>query len=583
MISPTAVTRLDCPKQARCPGCPLGSQVYEAGLAEKARSVAQAFAAYGELTPELCAARAATPTLEYRLRAKLVVAGKALGLYERGSHRVVDVTGCRVLSPALTTASETLRRALPLPIYGADLRATSEGVLVTLLTEQPAARVELERAARALIEQGLLSVAVSMRSEGNVRLLAGEPEVVAGPSTARHRLSAELPYAYAAPGGFVQAHAGQASYVQTEIIARLRERWGNLEQRRVLELFAGNGSLALALAREGAVVTAVESYAPAIQLAERAGREQALGVRAVASDATRFAGTTARHERFDAAIVNPPRRGLSPELRESLARLSVATVAYVSCNPRTLARDCWQLALAGLRVTRVEPLDMIPWSDAVEALAWLEPTAPPAPRVLFENAAWLAVEKSPFEPIISEDPTHLSLLRRVHLLPGAAEAVAVDAWGAGVSGVCWFAKHPASEPALRQALQVAERELRVLVRGNLRKQGTVTRRGSGGSARGARYRKLRDVARHSLASALTLDADETPTLRDFASIAHPVLGDAKYGDGRSNDHVEHRHGLDRPFVHCSAVRLRDSDGSELCVSCSLSPDLEQVLISLESD
>jgi 23S rRNA (uracil1939-C5)-methyltransferase len=526
------------------------------------------------------AVRAATPTRAYRLRAKLVVAGTALGLYERGSHRVIDVTGCRVLSPALTAATETLRRALPLPVYGADLRESSDGVLLTLLSDDTGARTKLEHAAQQLSQQGLLSVSIGVRNEGNVRLLAGAPEVLAGPSTARHRLSTELPYAYAAPGGFVQAHAGQASYVQAEIMARLRERWGSLRGRRVLELFAGNGGLALALARAGAAVTAVESYAPAIELAERAGREQGLSVRAIASDAARFVETAARTERYDAAIVNPPRRGLAPPLRVALARLRLETVAYVSCNPRTLARDCWHLALAGLRVKRVEPLDMIPWSDAVEALAWLEPSAAPPARVLFENQSWLALEKHAGEPIISADEAEPSLLARAAY---GAPLAPVDGWGRGVSGVCWFAKTSAAEPALRQALAKAERELVVLVRGNLRKQGTVTRPGPSGPMRGARYKKQREVARHSLASSLTSDATEVATLRDFASISHPVLGDAQYGDRKSNDHLEHRHGLDRPFVHCRSVALCDEAGVEHRVSCELSPDLEQVLASLESD
>jgi hypothetical protein len=149
--------------------------------------------------------------------------------------------------------------------------------------------------------------------------------------------------------------------------------------------------------------------------------------------------------------------------------------------------------------------------------------------------------------------------------------------------VCWFAKSKTSEPGLRRALHAAERELIVLVRGNLRKQGTVTRRSAEGPARGARYKKQRDLARHSLASALVADADEVGALRDFASISHPVLGDPKHGDRKSNDHVEHRHGLDRPFLHCRAAKVCDFAGTEQQVSCELTPDLLQVLTSLESD
>src|SRR5689334_15831733 len=79
---------LACAKQDRCPGCPLGAEPYASGLAEKGRDLAAALAPYASLRPELLEPRAASPTLHYRLRAKLVSHGQSLGLFERGSHRV---------------------------------------------------------------------------------------------------------------------------------------------------------------------------------------------------------------------------------------------------------------------------------------------------------------------------------------------------------------------------------------------------------------------------------------------------------------------------------------------------------------
>lgn len=576
------MSRLDCPKQARCPGCPLGSEPYAAGLAWKGRALAQALAGYSELVPRLREPRAASPLLQYRLRAKLVVAGRALGLYERGSHRVIDIEGCRVLAPSLAATCAALRRALPLPIYGADLRETTEGVMVTLLTETPGERARLETAARGLMEQGAaLSVAVATRPRGSVRLLAGAPEVVAGPSAARYRGGEAAPYGYAAHGSFVQAHAGQAAYVHAEIVAGLRQRLAErLAGLSVLELFAGSGSLALLLARAGARVTAVEAYAPAIALAERAAREQGIELDAVASDASLFA-ERARPRAYDAVIVNPPRRGLTPALRRALARVAPRALAYVSCNPGTLARDLWHLRALGLAPESAEPLDMIPWSDAVEVLTWLSPAPAPAPRALYEDERWLAIDKPPHEPVALEDAPGSGLLGRVRGRAGCAAAVALDSWAADVSGVCWFAKAPRDEADLRRALQGAERELSVLARGTLRKQGTVTRRDAATTARGSRYKKRATVGRHTLASVLCNDENETGVLRDFAGIGHPVAGDALHGDADTNRHLEHRHGLDRVFLHCAAVRLRSASGAELEVESELAPDLRAVLSSLE--
>lgn len=557
---------LDCPKQARCPGCPLGAAPYEQGLVSKGQELAVALSAYPVLHPALLPPRAAITTSEYRLRAKLVIKGKALGLFERGSHRVLDVTGCKVLSPALTRATAALRRLLPLPLYGADLRETSEGVLLTLLTEAPGARSELTTVARGLVERGeALSVALSTRRAGDVRLLASPPEVLVGPTEARHALSAAAPYGYAAHGGFVQAHAGQASYVYTAIARGIRERLPDVTTPSVLELFAGNGTLALTLARGGAQVTAVEAYAPAIGLAERAAREQGLALRAVASDATAFAkGAGAR---FDAIVVNPPRRGLDPDLRRSVAQMAPRAFAYVSCNPHTLARDAQHFAIMGLRLRSAEPLDMIPWSDAVEVLAWFEPASAPAPAVLLEDAQCLAVAKEPHE-------TAAALGARVRQLPGCESAVALGSLGDGASGVVWLAKGDADAASL----QLGEQELCVLVRGNLRKQGTIARAGGVGT----RYKRRADAGRHALTDVLTLDGDERGVLADFAQIRFPILGDARC-DAASNDYVQHRHGLERPFVHVARSQLRTPSGAVLTASAELAPDLARVLSSLQSD
>jgi 23S rRNA (uracil1939-C5)-methyltransferase len=570
-------TSLDCPKQGRCPGCPLGSEPYANGLAKKGRGLGSALARYTSLAPELLEPRAALPTLAYRLRAKLVSHGQSLGLFGQGSHRVVDVAGCRVLSPALSRASASLRSLLPLPIYGADLRETSEGVLITLLTEQADQRSVLEATARELVaSREAVSVAISTRRVGNVRLLASEPELAAGPAAAKHALSDGAPYAYAAHGGFVQAHAAQASYVHAELARGLRERLDGATKPRLLELFAGNGSLALALAQTGASVTAVEAYEPAIMLAERAAREQRLELRALASDATRFM-QTADSGSFDALIVNPPRRGLSPELRAAIGRVAPRALAYVSCNPHTLGRDAWHLQRLGLSLERAEPLDMIPWSDAIEALSWFGRAEPPLPRVLFEDERSLAVEKSPHEHIGERVGDSGTLSARVRRLPGCADAVALEGWTDGVSGVCWFGKARADVAALRAEL-ASERELTVLLRGNLRKQGTVTRRSASGPSRGVRYRKLAEAGRHSLVTLFTDDPSETAALADLASISHPVLGEVAHGDAATNDFLQHRHGLDRPFLH---VRSSTLGGVQAC--SELSPDLTRVLESLSSD
>jgi 23S rRNA (uracil1939-C5)-methyltransferase len=152
-----------------------------------------------------------------------------------------------------------------------------------------------------------------------------------------------------------------------------------------------------------------------------------------------------------------------------------------------------------------------------------------------------------------------------------------------VSGVCWFAKSVPSAAPAGDLVTRTQCELLLLARGNLRKQGTVTRLANAERSAGAHYKKQADVGRHSLLLALAHDRDERSVLTDFASISHPVLGDAAHGDAGSNQFMEHRHGLDRAFVHVARSRLLLADGSHVEASSELSPELQRVLKSLGSD
>ncbi len=562
-----------CQHAEQCPGCPLMARPYADGLAVKAERLGRATARYPDLGGVIAeAVTAADSVTEYRVRAKLVTDAEGrLGLFAAGSHDVIDTPGCRVLAPKLAEVASALRALLPLEISlrGVDLRLCDSGVLVCLIAVGRPDPSALERCRRQVIERvpHLVSLAVSFTRPGSVQLLGSELEVLDGNDAEPHRLSPGAPWHFASHGAFTQVHAGQTARLHERIEQVLRTRLAGLEGRRVLELYAGSGALGLRLAAKGARVSAVECFEPALARLASAAAAQSLRIETRAADAEQFLRELLEkppaERALDALLVNPPRRGLTPGVRRAIAALGPKLVLYVSCEPETLARDLAHFSTLGWAAARLQPFDMIPLSDAVECLAVLEAGAKAVPQVLFEDERSLALFKSPFQ-----STTGLTDLTPVHRLD------------VGTSGVCWFARRPEDVAPLARAL--TEQTYLALAVGVSNKKGKIMKPlAEGRQLRSAltRYRRQRVIGGHSLLELQPAHGRKHQLRRHLAAIGHAILGDVQYGQAAANRHFEHRHGLDRPFLHCSSLRIELGAGP-IEIRAELPGDLSAVLASL---
>lgn len=581
-------TTVQCPHRPLCPGCPLIELPAEEQLTRKRASLAEALAAYPTSAGvHVERTRPAPSNTEYRVRAKLVVGERALGLFTERGHRVVDSPSCRVLHPRIARAASVLRELLPdaALVSSVDIREVDAGVMLTLATaadtRDPRLRALCSEVLRKVPE--VVSLALSRRAEGAPNVLGRAPELVHGSDVERHTPDRDAPFHYAGPGAFTQAHPGQLAALHRSIEDQLAAALDALEGRRVLELYAGSGALSLRLARRGACVLAVENYVPAVELTRRAAREQGLVVEARAADAAaELARLVAQRERFDAVLVNPPRRGVDPDVRRLIGEVSGGPLLYVSCEPKTLARDASHLALTGLALKRAIPFDMIPLSEAVETLALFEPASPPAPRLIHEDEALIAVEKAPHEPVTPQGEHRHSLLERVRVGLGAAEAVPVHRLDLGTSGVCLFARRPSAVADIARALTAGQKTYVALARGITHKKGSLRRRlREDGRELDAttRYVRRSVTGGHSLLAVQPEEGRTHQIRRHLAGIGRAVVGDARYGDARTNAHFEHRYGLDRTFLHLAEVTL-ELGARKLELRAALAPDLDAVLQAL---
>lgn len=170
--------------------------------------------------------------------------------------------------------------------------------------------------------------------------------------------------------GFWQVHPAAAATLVDAVTAALDPRPGDV----LIDLYCGSGLFAGALAGRVAPtgrVVAVESDAAAVA----AARDNLRGLPGVAVVAGRVGEVLAGDQLPEANLVvlDPPRTGLGTEVVTAVAARRPRRIAYVSCDPATLARDLATFAENGYRIVALRAFDMFPMTHHVEAVATLEP------------------------------------------------------------------------------------------------------------------------------------------------------------------------------------------------------------------
>jgi 23S rRNA (uracil1939-C5)-methyltransferase len=140
---------------------------------------------------------------------------------------------------------------------------------------------------------------------------------------------------------------------------------------RVLDLYAGIGTISVAVASQGATVTAIEENPNAVQLGRLNARINSAKVDYLPGKVETVLRQI-RLDQYQAAILDPPRAGCEPAAIAEMIRLGVQRVVYVSCEPSTHARDLTALVRGGYRVRRAAIVDMFPHTYHIESVALLE-------------------------------------------------------------------------------------------------------------------------------------------------------------------------------------------------------------------
>lgn len=371
-----------CPNFGRCGGCSFLHMSYKAELRYKLERVNDAFKRIGGL--ELCAERIiGSETVEGYRNKSIVAVGEAenglvAGFYRSGSHDIVPVERCLLQSDEASACARSVtgwmkRRGVRAGSGGVrhvyTRRARDGAALCCVVT----GRRFSPALARTLVESlrrgcpGLAGVVECLnRSESNT-VLAGEFRTLWGSSTLTDVLCGsefEL-----SPQAFYQINPPQAERLyELAVDYALPEPGGT-----VLDLYCGAGTISLALARRAGQVIGAEIVPEAVENARRNAARNGIGnaefICADAGDAARL--LSERGIRPDAIVVDPPRKGMSEEALRQVAKMQPKRIAYVSCDPATLARDLKRLTELGYVPQKAVAVDMFPKTAHVETVVLL--------------------------------------------------------------------------------------------------------------------------------------------------------------------------------------------------------------------
>ncbi|HEU5430796.1 MAG TPA: hypothetical protein VFU81_03985 [Thermomicrobiales bacterium] len=327
------------PDATRCGGADFQHLTYDAQLRAKAGIVADALRRVGGI--ELAEPIPITPSPQiwgYRARAdwRYDPAPPALGYLAHGTRQVCDLP----FDPFVTTDLATLYEDLRSRMNRGDLPPVGEF-----------------RAAASLNEASLAPPLAG----GEVRPIAIE---VAG-----ERLWFDATVFFQANPGILPDLVAEA----LRFAPAAADYAAQPPDVVAVDLYAGVGLFTLPLARRYRRVVAVEADAPTATYLTRNASEAGLrGVRVVVEPVERWLdGAYRTYGRPALALLDPPRTGLPPQAASLLARLRPARIAYVSCDPPTLARDLKRLLGGGYRLERVTGFDMFPQTHHVEVVAHL--------------------------------------------------------------------------------------------------------------------------------------------------------------------------------------------------------------------
>lgn len=365
----------ECPYFMVCGGCNWQHISYAVQCAQKTEILRDSLWRSARVEPEVVMdVVAATNKYGYRQRVQLkasYAAGRlSLGFFRRSSNKVVDIGECCPLAvEAINRIIPELRAMVlatadPDRIPQIDLSAGEDGAVAAIF-HYFGNRHQLVAERLAAASASFSYIGIKSGSTSVIEKISGQP-LLQYRLDAADKTAVDLHYS--------AESFSQINFAQNRAISALLNSFSaQVDCRKVLDLFCGNGNFSLPLACSVTSVTGVESFARSIELArQNAEINSVANCRFICEESLQAVNRFIEEgETFDLLIMDPPRAG-ALELCDRLHLLQPKHLVYVSCDPATLGRDLAVLKKSGFSLISVHPVDMFPQTYHLETVVFLK-------------------------------------------------------------------------------------------------------------------------------------------------------------------------------------------------------------------
>ena len=383
--SPHRVNR-ECPVAKKCGGCDFWHMDYEEECRLKAQRVKDCLNRIGGESIDEMPILAAPTCLGYRNKAQYPVAsekGRAYaGFFQAGTHQVVENDRCRILPEETDRVKDIVMNYVNkyhVPVYD---ELTGRGLLRHIYVRRGAVSGQILVCLvvngdglpkiSTLIDSlkavpGFATLVLSVNTKKGNAVLGDKFLTLYGPGYIEDTLCG-LSFRLS-PRSFYQVNHHQAQRLYESAISLAEIGKEDL----VLDLYCGVGTITLAMAAAAGKVLGVEVIPQAVEDAkDNAARNHIENAEFFCADAgTAALKLEAEGIHPDIITVDPPRKGLSLDAIEAIAKMSPKRLVYISCDPATLARDVALLKERGFEVRKALCADLFPRCSHVETIVLL--------------------------------------------------------------------------------------------------------------------------------------------------------------------------------------------------------------------